>query len=630
VRTISVPAPRPFGPLCSKRLLALSSDETLVEQIRRGNEAAFSVAFERHAAGLLGFCRHMVGSREDAEDAVQQTFAAAFRDLARPQERDLALKPWLYAIARNRCLSVLRLRREHTALDFDLPTEGLTEQVERRADLRDLLRDLVELPEDQRAALLLSEAGDLSHAEVAGVLGCDVANVKALVFRARSGLIQRREARETPCTDIRKQLATLRGSSLRRNGLRHHLRSCAPCRAYHEQVEHHRRMLAAALPAVPSLGLRSSVLGAAGLGGGSAGGGVVAGIGAGLSASLATGTLVHLAAVGVLVVSGVASWKALVKDSDSLPGSAPRAAAPAATSSRPEWGTPAGAKRATSPGVQPSVPRFLDPRPGQGAVEQQAPGDALPIPGRPEGDWSLGQDQNTNRLPLAGEDPPTGFGRGRDSPVADVGPESDGRGPAAAPPIGTQVHGGPRVDAPVRGGAPSTAPDSRGPPASALDRGGPPSSAPDRGGPPSSVPDRGGSPSSVPDRGGPPSSAPHRGGSPSSVPDRGGPPSSAPDRGGPPSSVPDRGGSPSSVPDRGGPPSSVPDRGGSRSSGPAERPPPGAAPVQRDRPAPKSPVEARANTTALTSPQVAARQQAPVYQPASGVGPREQAKGPGK
>jgi RNA polymerase sigma factor (sigma-70 family) len=146
VRSVAIPAPVPFRPLCSRRLLALASDDTLVEQIRRGNEAAFSVAFERHVAGLLGFCRHMVGSREEAEDVVQHAFAAAFRDLAGPSERELALKPWLYAIARNRCLSVLRSRPEQAVLDFDLPTDGLSEQVERRAELRGLLRDLRDLP----------------------------------------------------------------------------------------------------------------------------------------------------------------------------------------------------------------------------------------------------------------------------------------------------------------------------------------------------------------------------------------------------------------------------------------------------------------------------------------------------
>src|ERR687896_2483515 len=61
----------PVRPLRSKRLLALAGDERLVEAIRRGSEAAFEVAFERYGAGVLAFCRHMLGSREEAEDAVQ-------------------------------------------------------------------------------------------------------------------------------------------------------------------------------------------------------------------------------------------------------------------------------------------------------------------------------------------------------------------------------------------------------------------------------------------------------------------------------------------------------------------------------------------------------------------------------
>jgi RNA polymerase sigma factor (sigma-70 family) len=88
-------------------MFALVSDQRLVELVRSGNETAFEVAFERHAPGLLSFCRHILGSREDAEDALQQVFVAAYRDLLRDR-REIALKPWLYAIARNRCLSSLR------------------------------------------------------------------------------------------------------------------------------------------------------------------------------------------------------------------------------------------------------------------------------------------------------------------------------------------------------------------------------------------------------------------------------------------------------------------------------------------------------------------------------------------
>ena len=216
----------PGGVLGSRRLLALAGDDALVAQMRRGNEAAFEVAFDRYGAQILGFCRHMLGSNEEAEDAAQHTFAAAFRDLALNAERSVALKPWLYTIARNRCVSLLRARREQPAVRYEASTIALADEVEQRAEVQELLEDILELPDDQRAALLLSQGGALSHAEVADVLGCETAQVKGLVFRARTALIQRREARETPCAAIREQLASLRGGALRRTELRHHLRDC--------------------------------------------------------------------------------------------------------------------------------------------------------------------------------------------------------------------------------------------------------------------------------------------------------------------------------------------------------------------------------------------------------------------
>ena len=77
------------------------------------------------------------------------------------------------------------------------PTEHLASEVERRHDLRTLLGDVARLPDDQRAALVLSELGDMSHDEIAAVLGCRREKVKALVFQARSSLIASRTARET-------------------------------------------------------------------------------------------------------------------------------------------------------------------------------------------------------------------------------------------------------------------------------------------------------------------------------------------------------------------------------------------------------------------------------------------------
>lgn len=186
----------------SKRLLSLRSDDLLVARIRAGDDAAFEVLYERHLPGILSFSRHMLGSREEAEDAVQATFISAHRDLL-GGEREIKLKPWLYTIARNRCLSILRARREQAGATAEGATAGLHEQVQRRSDLRELVADLHELPDDQRAVLVLTELRDLSHAEVAEVLGCEAGKVKGLVFRARSNLLERREAREASCEDIR-------------------------------------------------------------------------------------------------------------------------------------------------------------------------------------------------------------------------------------------------------------------------------------------------------------------------------------------------------------------------------------------------------------------------------------------
>jgi RNA polymerase sigma factor (sigma-70 family) len=315
VRSPTLPVEVPRTPVTSKRLLALASDERLVAQIRRGSDVAFDVAFERYGPGILAFCRHMLGSREEAEDAVQHVFASAYRDLLR-DDRRIRLKPWLYTIARNRCLSMLRMHRDELGRDLEAPTLGLAEQVERQVELRELLRDLRDLPEEQRAALLLSEVGDLSHAEVAGVLRCGVQKVKALVYRARSGLIKRRDARETPCAEIREQLASLRGGSLKRSGLRHHVRQCPGCQEFQALVKHQRGMLKAVLPVMQGLTLKSSL---------------PAGVAA--PGALSGTTLATVAIVGVIAGGGAAVEVGIAGGSSETPARSDAAVrAPA-----PEW-----------------------------------------------------------------------------------------------------------------------------------------------------------------------------------------------------------------------------------------------------------------------------------------------------
>ena len=290
---------RPLHAVGDDRLAVLGSS---------GDRAVFAEIYSRHHRGILSLCRHLLGSHEEAEDAVQDTFASAYRDLVRrPRER--RLRPWLYTIARNRCLTVLRARREQPSDTVEVSTAGLSEQVERRADLRDLVGDLARLPEQQRAALILAELDDLEHAEVAQVLGCDKAKVRALVFQARTGLAGWRQAREAPCGEIRDQVAWGRGGVLRRRTLRRHLEVCPGCAGFARDVGRHRAGLAVVLPALPSAGLRDRVLEAveevaAELGLAAAGG---AGAAGGSAAGVAGGG----AAVGAGWRRGLAGWRAV-------------------------------------------------------------------------------------------------------------------------------------------------------------------------------------------------------------------------------------------------------------------------------------------------------------------------------
>ena len=111
---------------------------------------------------------------------------------------------------------------------------------------------------------MLFELGGMSQAEIGRAIGVPAGKVKALVFQARTELMAERDARSTPCETIREELAVARGGALRRGPLRRHLRNCAPCEAYRIAVAEQRAGLASILPVDPALGLKATVLGAAG------------------------------------------------------------------------------------------------------------------------------------------------------------------------------------------------------------------------------------------------------------------------------------------------------------------------------------------------------------------------------
>jgi RNA polymerase sigma factor (sigma-70 family) len=244
------------------KLLRLKSDATLCNLAREGHEQAFEAIYDRHQATILAFSRKMLGDAYEAEDVVQHTFIAAYRELQR-SEGPMLLRPWLFTVARNRCLQLLRDRKEQPAEELETQSvEAVASLVERRQALRDVFGDVRELPEQQRAALVLSELEAMSHEDIASQLGVPRARVKALVFQARSTLVASRTARETPCVEIRSQLAEGGPGVLRRGEIRRHLRECTACEQYRDTI-HRRRGLAALLPAAPAAGWLAKLAAAA-------------------------------------------------------------------------------------------------------------------------------------------------------------------------------------------------------------------------------------------------------------------------------------------------------------------------------------------------------------------------------
>ena len=240
----------------ARRLLGHSRDEALVAGVRRRDRRAFEAIYERHAAQLLTFCMYLLGSRHDAEDALQATFASAYRALLN-DTRPVSLRPWLFTIARNESLSILRKRRPQVELNGEVALTGdPVKLAEVHEEMVSMIGGIRELPEKQRAALVLAEVHGMSHAEIGSVLGVRPEQVKAFVFQARSNLLSDRHAREVDCREIREELATSRGLVSKRARLRRHLRSCDACRAYADGVERQHRQIASLLPILPSLTIK--------------------------------------------------------------------------------------------------------------------------------------------------------------------------------------------------------------------------------------------------------------------------------------------------------------------------------------------------------------------------------------
>jgi RNA polymerase sigma-70 factor (ECF subfamily) len=161
-----------------------------IEASRRGEREAFDRLVLRYQRDVYRLCYRYVNSHEDANDLAQEVFLKAWRAIGRFRG-DSAFSTWLYRIAVNACLNFRALKRPLTQeLPETLadPVPGAADRVERDDEARRVRAAVSRLPERQRATLILKLYHELTHEEVAEILGSTVGTVKANLFHALGNL----------------------------------------------------------------------------------------------------------------------------------------------------------------------------------------------------------------------------------------------------------------------------------------------------------------------------------------------------------------------------------------------------------------------------------------------------------
>jgi len=419
----------------------------------------------------------MLGSREDAEDVLQEVFTAAFNAI-RADDRAINARPWLYRIARNRSLNHLRRPQPagQDSMDMFERDGGIStaDTVHKREEFRQLVSDVGELPETQRTALLLREIDALSYDQIAETMDTTVPSVKSLLVRARVSLAEAAEARLLTCAEVRLELGQVAEGLARTTApVRRHLRSCDRCRTFRAELRKTTRALAAVYPLGPLVFFKklwlakagfggASAAGAAGGGGAAAGSGGVAGVAmtaGGFTASGAVSagvsTLASKAAAGVaaalIVTAGAVEVKNVRERQLAPPVQAALApsAAPAPPAHAPK--VRATANHAADPAPAPE-PQAVEPPPP--VAPAPAPVEVVEQPVAPP----VQEDGSTVTVPSRDEDPA--------EPAAPPGePTEPGTQQPAEPGSGTGDTQPPAPPAGEPGGASDPAPPPPPPPA---------------------------------------------------------------------------------------------------------------------------------------------------------------------
>jgi RNA polymerase sigma factor (sigma-70 family) len=292
----------------------LVGDAHLARLAMHGDPRAFEAIFERFHQELYRYCRAILGDSDEAQDALQSTMASALRSLP-GDSRQIALRPWLYRVAHNEAISILRQRA--TNLNLDRLSEQVAPSADSEAELRERLRDLVAdldaLPERQRSALVMRELSGLSYAEIGAALTASEGAARQAVYEARVALQELKAGRDMECEGIRRALSERDGRALRGRRLRAHLRACEACRDFEAGISQRRSDLQALCPPLPALaasGLLTALLGQGGTGGVGTATGAVAGAGTATGTvaggGVATGTVAGGGAAGVAGAAGTA------------------------------------------------------------------------------------------------------------------------------------------------------------------------------------------------------------------------------------------------------------------------------------------------------------------------------------
>ena len=187
----------------------LDPDAALMLRVKQGDTTAFTELVEKYKQPIQNLASRTVRDATEAEDLAQNVFVQVYKSASR-YKSTAKFSTWLFTIARNLCLNEIRRRSRHPAESLDAPHPEQEDQPLQQFEdkktfsppesllqgelAQNIDRALADLPENQRAAILLCRQDELSYEEIAEVLGCSVSATKSLIHRGRETLKERLKA----------------------------------------------------------------------------------------------------------------------------------------------------------------------------------------------------------------------------------------------------------------------------------------------------------------------------------------------------------------------------------------------------------------------------------------------------